>query len=212
MGGGGGGVQETADQVQEQKNNTELWNYSQTVYKPFIDKYIAKETGNAASKTEASKAAGQVNAEVMKGVGSGIDPRQPNAVGMTQQGDTAAGIKAEATVSAEGKVKQRQMGSLQNIVDIGRGQQTTANQTQEGLAGESVRSAIQEKEAELKSQAVTENAIGSAVGTAAALGGRMMGPNVATDDDYQVAPLETPNIAAGVAPSNSDRILRAWAR
>lgn len=188
--GGGGGVEETPDQIQEQQNNAKLWNYYQTSYKPFIDKYIARQTSNAASDAEVKKAAGQVNAEVMKGVtgAAGGPPGQPNTVNMTRQMDTAAEISTAGQSNAAGKVKQRQMGSLQNIVDIGRGQQTNAMQAQEEIAGQSVQSAIQNKEADLRLQGAEENAAGSIIGAGAAVGMRSMKPSTGSsglpDDVY----------------------------
>jgi len=172
MGGGGDSqVSETAEQVQEQKNNAALWNYYETAYKPFIDKYVSQQTSNASSPAQANKAAGQVNAEVMKAAAV-PGSRQPNAVGISRQMDNVASVEATGQNNAAAKIRQREMGSIQNIVDIGRGQQTSAQQTEQQLASDSVRSAIASKEADLRSQAVTENAIGSGIGTAAAIGAR----------------------------------------
>lgn len=178
MGGGGGGVQETADQVQEQKNNVEMWNYYQTTYKPYIDKHIAKVNNDAASSAHADKAAGQVNAEAMKAASANAgNPSQPDPINTTRQLATAADVGTSATVDAAGKVKQRHIGSQQNFVDIGRGQQTQAQQEQSAIAGQSVRTAIADKENELRSQGMIENSIGAAIGgVAGAVGGYMRRP------------------------------------
>ncbi len=161
---GGGGVQETQDQIQEQKNNTKLWNYYQESYKPFIDKHIKQTVTNTSTPAQARNVAGQVNAEVMKGAIT----RQSNPVAVTKQMDNVGEAATEAQANAQGKLRQRQLGSLQNIVDIGRGQQTTAQQTQEQIAGQSVQSAIRDKEADLQTEAAYENAAGSIAGATVA--------------------------------------------
>ena len=58
----------------------------------------------------------------------------------------------------------------QNIINIGRGQQTKAMSGLDELASMSVQSAIEDKEREEQLAASEENAIGSAVGTVAAVG------------------------------------------
>jgi len=170
--GGGGGIQETADQVQQQKNNAELWNYYQTSYKPFIDKYVAKTTDKTTAGAQSARAAGQANAEAMKAA-SVVAPTG-NPINTTKQMSAVADMETKATVDATGKVRQRQMGSLQNLVDIGRGQQTTAQQAQDAITQESVRKAAQDEQTSLQTQGAIENAAGSAVGTAAAIGSRHM--------------------------------------
>lgn len=170
MGGGGGGVEETKDQVVEQQNNTKLWQYYQETYKPYIDKTIALKTGNAARGEEANKAAGQVNAEVMKGVTAAANssPVQPNAVNMTRTMNNAAGVEANAQVDSAARVKRKQMGDLQNIIDIGRGQQTDAQQGQANLAQQSLDTALADKQRDLQTEAMWENTAGSLVGAGAA--------------------------------------------
>lgn len=168
-GGGGGGVQETADQVQEQKNNVNLQNYYTTTYKPFIDKFIAQKTGDAASGTQTANAKGQVNAEVMKGATkAAMQPGQTNPVALTKQMDKAAMVDASAQGTAQGKVRQQQMGSLQNIVDIGRGQQTQAQRGQQDIAEQSLQTEIQNQQMDQQTTGAVENAAGSVAGAAAA--------------------------------------------
>lgn len=176
FGGGGGGVQETADTKQEQINNIKLYNYAQSTYKPFIDKHIARTTANANSDAQSKAVAGQVNAEVMKGV-SATTPT--NAVSTTKQLTTAAEIEAAGATEAKGKVRSRQLGERQNIVDIGRGQQTEAQAGKEAIASQSLNSAIQDKVSDLQTQGAYENAAGAAVGAGAAIYGRYLKrPNV----------------------------------
>lgn len=171
MGGGGGGVQQTADQVQEAQNNVQLFNYQQQYYQPYIQKYVAQQTGDANSPAQVNNVKGQVNAEVMKGITrTAANPADNNAAAISKQADLAAGINTTGQTTAAGKVKNRQLGSLEDIVSIGRGQQTNAIQDQAAIAGQSVGSAIQDKEADLQLQGVTDNAIGSAVGAGAAAG------------------------------------------
>lgn len=200
---GGGGVEETPDQIQEQKNNTNLWNYIQTTYKPFIDKHIARTVENAkpgavtkggepittshAPNAEQAKAAGQVNAEVMKTAST--VPGQTNALNVTRQMNNASTVETQAGIDAMGKIRQRQLGSLQNIVDIGRGQETHTQEVQGALAGESVHKAISDKESDLRTQAALENAAGSVAGAATAAYRRNMQKPVAATgpaDSYGV--------------------------
>ena len=169
MGGGGGSnqVAETADQVQEQKNNIELWNYYQTSYKPFIDKYINNATADQKSGAQQQHVSGQVNAEVMKGLDQSKGTMgQPNAVGVQKRMDTAASISSQAQTAADAKVTQQQDASLQNIVDIGRGQQTSAMGAQQDIAASSLRSAITDRESELKAQGAEQTMIGNSIGSA----------------------------------------------
>jgi hypothetical protein len=161
--GGGGGVQETQDQVQEQTNNAGLWNYYQTSYKPFINKYIVQQSANAASGAEAKQAAGQVNAEIMKGV-SKPSVSSGNPVNTGKKMDMAAGIESSALTDVDAKVKQQQMSSLQNIVDIGRGQATDANNLQSNIAEQSLQGAIKDKQAELQAQGQIEDSAGALIG------------------------------------------------
>ena len=171
MGGGGNSVQETADQVQEAKNNTELFNYQQQYYQPYIAKFVKQQTGDAASPAQANNVKGQVNAEVMKGLSkTTANPRDNNAANLTKQADLAAGMETAGMETAGAKIKQRQLGNIQNIIDIGRGQQTNALKTQDAIAGESVQSAIKDKEADLQLTGTMENAAGSVAGAAAAGG------------------------------------------
>jgi hypothetical protein len=171
-GGGGGGIQETQDQIQQQKNNVKLWDYYSTSYKPYIDKFITKETGNAKSGAQSSAAAGKVNASVMEGV-AGAAPGE-NATQIARRGNAAADIKSKGTTSADAAVRAQQMSGLQNIVDIGRGQQTQAMGGQGQLAEQSVQKAIADEKSKLMAEGAEENAIGSGVGAAAALGTRAL--------------------------------------
>ncbi len=171
MSGGGGGVSETADQVQEAQNNVQLFNYQQQYYQPYIQKFVAQQTGDAASPAQANNVKGQVNAEIMKGVSKmAANPRELNAANLTKQTDIAAAMQTAGQESATGKVKQRQLGNIQNIVDIGSGQQTNAMNTQDSIAGQSVQSAIRDKESDLQLTGAEENAAGSVAGAAAAGG------------------------------------------
>ena len=171
MGGGDNQVQETADQVQEAKNNVQLYNYQQQYYQPYIAKFVKQQTGDAASPAQANNVKGQVNSEVMKGLSqTTANPRDNNAANLTKQTDLAAGMETAGQETAGAKVKQRQLGNIQNIVDIGRGQQTNALQNQDAIAGQSVQSAIRDNEADLQLTGSMESAAGSVAGAAAAGG------------------------------------------
>lgn len=193
--GGGDEVKETKDQRQEQLNNTKLWNYYQTTYKPFITKTAAQKTSNAASTVQSDKVAGQVNAEVMKSATAA--PGQ-DMLSMTRKTNAAADVAADATTSATGQVRQRQLGDLQSLVDIGRGQQTQAQGLQESIADQSVRTAIADKQSELQTEAAMQNAAGSVAGAGAAMYYRSaMDPTARTAPPYQTA-----NYMTGETPDN----------
>ena len=162
----------TPEQMEEAVVNAKMYNYVQQTYQPFIKEFIANKTQDAGTDVQAKKIAGQVNAEVMKGMTSaGLKPGQTNAVTETKVGDTAAGIDVAANQDAQGKLKTRQLNNLNSIVSIGRGQQTTAQQGMEGLAASSVSKQLTGNEITMQRDARTANAVGSAVGTAAAVGG-----------------------------------------
>jgi hypothetical protein len=196
-GGGGGGVQETADQIQEQKNNVALYNYQAQTYQPYIQKFVNQTKGDASSTVQASNAKGQVNAEVMKGVTEASrNPNLVNAAAVAKSTDLAAGVNTAGQNEAAGKVRQRQLGSMQNIVDIGRGQNTQVQQTQSAIAGQSVNDAIQSKKADLEVQGATENAIGSTVGAAAGVGAAAyMRQPPSAPGSYGVQDLPEPDIS-----------------
>ena len=168
--GGSNEVQETPDQVVEQQNNVKLWNYYATTYKPYIDKVISNQVSNDKSSNQANRVAGQINSEVMKA--ASVQKPDDTAMGISKKMNIAADVSTQAQEKGAEGVKKQQMESLQNIVNIGRGQQTQAQQGQEGIADQSVSKAIQDKMSDLQTQGARENAIGSAVGTAAAIGTR----------------------------------------
>jgi hypothetical protein len=168
-GGSSNQVQETPQELKSAKNDLELWNYSQNTYKPYIDKYITQQTNNASSGQQAEAAKGQVNAEVMKGLSEATrNPRLNNPVAVTKAAEGAGDINATAQITAADKTKQRQLGTMQNIIDIGRGQQVSAQQAQSSLAADSLKTAIADKEADLATTGEYENAVGSIAGAGAA--------------------------------------------
>ena len=164
-GGGSDAIKPTADMKAQQKVNAKLWNYYQESYKPLITKYAAKVTNPTTQKEESNQVAGQINAEVMKNVRPGDVSSNPvaNAKRLAGIGD----VKTSATQAGEAGVKSKQIGDTQNIINIGRGQATTAAQDLGAIAEQSLQKEIQSKELSMEETANLENTIGSAVGMAA---------------------------------------------
>lgn len=157
--GGSGEVKETNDMLQQQANNIKLWNYYQARYKPFLNKYIPRNVGNATSDIEADRTAGAVNSKIMQSL-----PAGGNAVGAGKALNAAAGVEVNAINAANSKVKQKQVGAIQDIIDIGRGQETTAREGMNDIAGQSINKAIYDAAAEQEANTAIGNSIGSAVG------------------------------------------------
>ena len=169
------GTPETAEQVQEAKNNSQMWSYVQQTYTPLVDKYITKQNTDMNSGEEGKNVAGQVGAEVAKGMTKAAltSPAQ-NATAMNDRANTAAGIETQAQVTAAGKVKDQLLSGNQNVIDIGRGQQTGAMQDQSQLAGQSLQAAEAGKQNQLMVQGSEQSAAGAAVGIGGGLAMRGM--------------------------------------
>lgn len=164
MGGGGGGqAGPTRAMTAQQQINAQLWKMYSEQYQPLINKYAQMETSPGGKVAEEKLVAGQINAEMMKNLPAGtINPvaTAENLAGM-------AGMESSAQVRGQGKVRQRQIGDIENIINIGRGQATTA---QAGMGQEAARSLQEEiwnKQMEQEERAATENMIGSIAGTIA---------------------------------------------
>lgn len=158
-GGGGGGSQitETEDMKAQAEINQKLWDFYTESYKPEIEKYAAMKTDPAVAEQEKKQVAGQINAEIMKQVPAGgdINPVK-NVRELTRIGETGTA----ADIQGQGAVRSRTISGMQNVIDIGRGQATTADVGLRELSEESVRSAISqagserfEKEAESEAAA-----------------------------------------------------------
>lgn len=170
--GGSSSVSETADMVEQAKINAELWDYYESTYKPQIDSYIARTTDEATTEAEGRQVAGQIRGELMKNVNPEAASTNPveNAKRLSKLGT----LESKAQTEGAASVREHKIGELQNIIDIGRGEETTAQTGLSALAGQSVESAISDAETEATERAATENAIGSAIGMAGALSLRQM--------------------------------------
>lgn len=167
MGGGSNQIGPTADQVAQADINQKMWEHYQTNFKPVLNKYIASRTDPNTTKQEKAKVTGQINADVMKAA----RPQSPtNAVVNAKNMMAVTDVKADAETKGELGVEARQIGTEENIINIGRGQTTKAMSGMDELASMSVQKAIQDKAREEQVAAMEENAIGSAVGTVAAAG------------------------------------------
>ena len=190
MGGGDSGssssneVTPTADMVAQQSVNAQLWNYYQTDYKPIVDKYIAKTTDPSVTKEEANQMAGKINAEAIKNIKPGDVSSNPvaNENKLNRVGKTETGMQMQG----QGAVRSRKLSELQNIVDIGQGQTTTAAADLNQLAGQSVESEISNVEIQQEEQGAIENAYGSMAGAVA--GGLIKGTSKSTANPRQLNP------------------------
>ena len=162
----GGQVQTTADSIAQQKVNAQLWNHYVQNYKPLIEKHAGIVTDPGRQEAEARQVAGQINADLMKGVDTTRASLNPvkNASAMTGVAKTST----SAQIHGQGAIKTHQLGQIQNLIDIGRGQATQAQTAASELAGESIKTAIAKEGVAQKADAATENAWGSAAGAAAA--------------------------------------------
>ena len=139
-------------------------------YKPLMDKYIAQETDPTVKTTREKQVAGEINADIMQK----IDPSKmvsANPVKNTKMLSGLEGLETKSQVSGQGASKGKEIMSEENLIAMGRGQQATATQGINQIAGQSVGEAIKTKELEQESTAADENMIGSVAGmvTAGAL-------------------------------------------
>lgn len=155
----------TGSQKEQRKINVELWNYYQENYRPLLEQWAGKVMSPEVQEAEKRQVAGQINAEVMKN----IDPTRAstNPVQNTKAMSNLARIEAGAQVKGQGAVKAKQMGDVQNLINIGRGEATQAAEGMGNVAARSVQQQLEDEMLEQQEKAITENAIGSAVGTAA---------------------------------------------
>lgn len=166
MGGGDNEVKPTADQNEQQKVNAELWNHYMQNYQPYIDKYVDKSLSNT-DATEAA-VAGATNAEVMKKLPRPNTNPVGNAVNMAKTTETASAVMERAA----GKTKQRTIGTMANLVNIGRGQATQAVDGINAIANQSAASASGMADLEREKSANFANTVGSAVGAGTAIATR----------------------------------------
>jgi hypothetical protein len=167
---GGGGdaeqVKPTADMVEQQRINAELWNHYVTNYKPLMEKYSSNVTDPGIQTAEERKVAGQVNAEIMKNVSP--SKMSSNPVENTKKLSGLAEAGAAVQVQGQGGARSRVLADVQNVIDIGRGKAVTAQAGLGDIAGQSIRSEISTRAIQEQEQAAIENAYGSAAGAVAA--------------------------------------------
>lgn len=163
-------ISPTADQISQQQINAKLWNYYQTEYAPTIARYAAQVTSAEDKTQEGNLVSGQINAETMKNVTSSVATSNP-----VKNAKQLSGLaKTETATQGKGQaaVKEKQVADVQNVVDIGRGQATSASKDLGSLAEQSIQSEITSKEISSEEQGATENMwsslIGGAVGGATA--------------------------------------------
>lgn len=155
----------TYDQRVQADINEKMWDYYQQNYKPLVDKYSKNITDPTSIDLKAKKATGQANADVMKLA----KPSSTSAITNQKTMMDVADVGAAAKQNAEASAKVREIGETQNVINIGRGQTTKAMAGLEQMAALSADEAIRNKQRELEGDALTENAIGAAAGTAAGL-------------------------------------------
>jgi hypothetical protein len=166
MGGSSNQVQPTMDQQTQANINDSMWQYYQTSYKPVLNKYIASRTDPKTTDAEKKQVAGKINADIMKQV----KPASRNPVANTKAMANVADIKGKATQTGKTGEDVRVAGEKQNLINIGRGQETKTMAGLDDIAGISVAGAISDKERQEQLDASTENAIGSGIGAIAGAG------------------------------------------
>ena len=165
-GSGGSQISETDDMVAQQQINVQLWDYYQNNYQPLIEKYAKMTTDPERQAGQERQVAGKIDAEVMKNV----DPSKAssNPVKNTKTLAGLAKVGTGAQVQGQGGVRSRQLGDIQNVIDIGRGQATTAQAGLEEIAGQSLKAEMASTSIQQQEQAAIENAYGSVAGAVAA--------------------------------------------
>ncbi len=165
MGGGGGGeVGVSQQQIAEQQINARLWNYYREFYRPLLEKYAEQVMGPGTKEQEKRQVAGQINAEIMKGVDT--SKASMNPVQNTKTISALAGGSTGAQVKGQGAVRGRQLGEMENLINIGRGEAAIAQAGMGELAAQSLRGEMGRVESEQQERAGTENMYGSLIGAA----------------------------------------------
>lgn len=164
MSGGDDSVSPTADTAAQASINAQLFNYYTSSYKPLITKYISQTTDPAISNELASQASGMVGGEIKKDIPQATD----NPVKNTRQLMTVAGKETGAQMQAAGGVAATDVAKKQNVVDIGRGQATTASVGMGEIASQSVEAEIANEQVSQQVSGAYENAFGSVVGAVGA--------------------------------------------
>jgi len=160
-GGGGGQVGPTPEMIEQEKINSELWDYYNESYKPQIEKYIALKTDTNIADAEKKQITGQVNADVMRKVPQSGDK---NLVNRARELTNISSIGSTGDVQATGAARSRELSGIQNVIDIGRGQATTADVGLRELADQSIRSAVNTAASNQQEAASTREAYGSVAG------------------------------------------------
>ena len=154
-------VTDTAEMQMQANLNQTLWNYYQETYKPVISKYIDRTTSPDIQAEESKAVAGRINADTMQKVPRTVSE---NALDNTIKAAELSNVKTGAQIAGQGELKGRQLGEMENIVSIGSGQETQAQQGLSEIAGASLQTEISDLEREQQLEATKENAIGSAAG------------------------------------------------
>ena len=155
------------DQTVQADINQQMWDYDQTNYVPIRNKYIQSRTDPKTTETEKKAVAGKVNADVMKNV---KPASATNAVKNAKNMMNASDVEASAQQLGRTSEKAHEIGTDQNLIAMGKGQNTKVLSGMGEMANMSVNAAIQDKQREEQVEATTENAIGSGIGTVAAAG------------------------------------------
>ncbi len=178
MCGSPGQIQDTQDMRVQQQINAKLWNYYIESYAPLIEKYTGMVTEPSRQIGQEKKVAGQIRGEVMKNVTPEMVSENP--VVNTKRLSELATAETGAQIQGQGGVRSRQLGELQNVIDIGRGQETEAQVGLGEIAEQSIRSEIARTQAQQVRRAGIENAYGSVAGAIA--GGLLRSPRQLTYD------------------------------
>ena len=128
----------TAQRASSEVALNEYNDYMKTIL-PFENKFMADVT--APTDNRQAQVAGMVGADVAQKVGTtAINPNQ--GINSQSTSDLATTL-AKSGVKADQAVKAQQAAGLQSVIDMGRGQATTAQLGMSELAGQSVQQASQ---------------------------------------------------------------------
>lgn len=181
-GGGDNEVKETAEQKELAKIAAEKWGKYQQVYVPMENKYMAKVDAMG-EQWQSDSAAGSANQSIQSQFGdatadiqaqafdAGVNPNSGRFAAKTSE---IAGAKASSGAKTETGARIAQedayIGGLGNVVKLGQGQSTSAQQGLADVASSSADQAASAARSTYQSQTDTRAMLGTAGGMATSYG------------------------------------------
>lgn len=149
-------IDPTPEEAMAVQKDLEIWNYYQDNYKPLIDKWIQVETSPERIEEEKKAVGGEVKGEMMKQ----IDPSKVSTNPVENTRRMAALARMTSTAEEKGREAERgrTLGSLEDIIQVGRGEETGAMESMQQLADVATGKAIAEKQLSVEKQIAKQQA------------------------------------------------------